>query len=47
MKEERRDKRKLKKELKTAFKSHHDKLAKVSTAENGGIQPGVSVKKIY
>lgn len=47
VKEEQRDKRKLKKELKMAFKNHHDKLVKVNVVEAGGIQPGVSIKKIY
>lgn len=35
MKQERREKRKLKKELKIAFKGQHDKLMKQNIAEVG------------
>jgi hypothetical protein len=47
MKQEKRDKRRLKKELKLAFKSQNGKLVKQTTAELGALRAGVSVKKIY
>ena len=47
MKQEKRDKRKLKKELKLAFKSQNGKLVKATTAEIGQLRVGTSVKKIY
>ena len=47
MKQEKRDKRKLKKELKLAFKSQSTKLVKATTTEIGAIRAGISIKKIY
>jgi hypothetical protein len=47
MKEEKREKRKLKKELKLAFKNQSSKLVKATTTEIGAIRAGISVKKIY
>ena len=47
LKQEKRDKRRLKKELKLAFKSQNGKLVKATTAELGQLRVGVSVKKIY
>lgn len=47
MKEEKREKRKLKKELKLAFKSQNTKLVKATTNEIGQLRAGTSVKKIY
>lgn len=47
MKQEKREKRKLKKELKMAFKTQNGKLVKATTAEIGALRVGVSVKKIY
>jgi hypothetical protein len=47
MKEEKREKRRLKKELKLAFKTQNTKLVKATTTEVGAIRAGISVKKIY
>lgn len=47
MKQEKREKRKLKKELKMAFKNQNTKLVKSTTTEIGALKAGVSVKKIY
>lgn len=47
MKEERREKRKLKKELKLAFQNQNKKLVKATTTDIGALKSGVSVKKIY
>lgn len=47
MKQEKREKRKLKKELKLAFKNQQTKLVKAHTSDIGSLKPGVSVKKIY
>jgi hypothetical protein len=47
MKQEKRDKRKLKKELKMAFKTQSTKLVKATTTEIGAIRAGISIKKIY
>jgi len=46
MKEERREKRKVKKELKLAFKNHMTKEAKRFNVEEGQIKPGVSIRRI-
>jgi len=47
MKLEKREKRKIKKDLKIAFKSQNTKLLKAATTEMGALKAGVSVKKIY
>ena len=47
MKEEKRLKRKMKKELKMAFQTQNHKLVKATTADIGGLRAGVSIKKIY
>ena len=45
--EEKREKRRLKKELKLAFQDQNYMNAKHEASDNGGIKVGVSVKKIY